>query len=61
MYAVKYETLGADNLNNLDREVNVAIKDGWQPLGGVAVAVVDDAIETRYTYLQAMVLLDFTP
>jgi len=59
---MKYVTIGADDLSNLDEMVNAAIADGWVPLGGVSVAGVFQTwegrkgteTETNWTYIQAM-------
>lgn len=61
-----YEILGADDLKNLEVEVQKAIDDGWEPLGGVSVTSHYASwenerkgyteSETVYTYLQAMIL-----
>ena len=32
---MKYKIIQSDNLDSLQTAVNEAIKDGWQPLGGV--------------------------
>ena len=55
MGIIDYETIGADDLSNLDHEVNVAIKDGWQPLGSIAVSSCVDVQDVYHTYVQAMV------
>lgn len=34
---MQYKILAADNMTELETEVNAAIADGWLPLGGVAI------------------------
>lgn len=54
MRLVKYEILGADELSNLEHEVNAAIEDGWIPIGGVSCSTTSLTMSILYTYLQAM-------
>jgi hypothetical protein len=50
---MKYRVLQRSILQDLIDAVNWAIKDGWQPVGGVAVVVQKDRCDI---YCQAMVL-----
>jgi hypothetical protein len=62
---MKYVILGAEEAEALDKLVNDAIADGWEPLGGVAVATCFKSWEnsrkgysesqTDYTWAQAMI------
>lgn len=58
MSIVDYETIGADDLKNLDHEVMAAIEDGWQPFGSIAIAATDRIDEVYYIYVQPMVRYD---
>jgi hypothetical protein len=51
---VKYVIIETHSARDLRVEVNEAIKNGWQPLGGVSVST-----DGSYTaYIQAMVKYD---
>ena len=44
-----------DNIDQLEDRVNKAIKNGWKPLGGIAISE-NNTFET--TYIQAMIKED---
>ena len=48
MRLLKYEVLGADDLNVLEQIVSEAIDDGMVPIGGVSVCVHDDTPDYIY-------------
>ena len=55
----EYETIGADDLHNLDHEVTRAIEDGWQPFGSIAVSQTTTIADDVYRiYVQPMVRYD---
>ena len=54
---MKYEILESlMGANYLSQDVNEKIKDGWEPIGGVAIAVLGEKYgEYHHAYVQAMV------
>lgn len=53
MKAMAYGVLQDSTLDKLRLQVNEAIKDGWQPLGGICAAI--QAYGSPVTFLQAIV------
>ena len=53
MKAIAYGVLQDSTLDKLRLQVNAAITDGWQPLGGVSAAVQNYG--SPITYMQAIV------
>jgi hypothetical protein len=53
MKATAYGVLTDGTLDKLRLQVNDAIADGWQPLGGICAAI--QAYGSPITYLQAIV------
>ena len=37
-----YHVITAVGTNDLNEKVNTSLREGWQPIGGVTVTVVDD-------------------
>ena len=54
---IAYLTLSAEGQPNaLDEKVNRAVKEGWQPFGGISVIIRDGASQSKeYIFTQAMV------
>lgn len=62
---MKYQTVEKETGTALDDAVNDLIAEGWEPIGGVAIAAVFSSYEnerkgyteseTNYTYMQAMI------
>ena len=55
MTITNYEILTEYDVNDLGRVVQQAIKDGWQPLGGVAVTEAEPGHGYPTLFVQAMV------
>lgn len=56
MKIVAYKVLKSHNADELTVDVNKAIQDGWQPIGGVSLALTTGMLTSAaYTYTQAMV------
>lgn len=57
MKVIDYKILIEESGGELVEAVQSLLKEGWQPLGGVAIAVfyVDEDSESYYSYSQAMV------
>jgi hypothetical protein len=53
MKATAYGVLTDTNLDKLRLQVNDAINDGWQPIGGICAAI--QAYGSPVTFLQAIV------
>ena len=51
----KYKILQTNCISDIEQDVNTAIDEGYQPCGGVAIAVGDSVLAV---YLQAMVLME---
>lgn len=49
---MRYRIITSKNFSGLEKDVNLAIAAGWQPLGGLAV--------NGYEYAQALVIIDKT-
>lgn len=49
-----YCVIVSPDIDNFIQEVNDAVKEGWQPLGGLVITVIDG----RVTYHQSMVETD---
>ena len=54
---MKYILVRAAWAENLEKQVNLRLADGWVPVGGVAIA---DPHTDDYPYIQAMILPDPT-
>lgn len=53
---MKYEIIERDKTRELEADVNKRIREGWVPLGGIAVVYVDrSCVSNRQSYTQAMV------
>ena len=53
MRTTAYGVLSDTTLDKLRLQVNAAIKDGWEPLGGISTAI--QAYGSPMTFLQAIV------
>lgn len=51
---MEYDVVICDFLYQLTEKVNRLVKEGWHPLGGVAVLVDDDVVK----FLQAVIKVD---
>jgi hypothetical protein len=58
-----YKVLTSEDLSELEREVHLAMIEGWEPRGGICSTVFDAPIQKAYyehgiiiIYAQAMVL-----
>ncbi len=55
-----YIIIRSDNLKKLDEEVNAAIEEWYEPLGGISArSIVQQSLDAIYStpeYLQAMIL-----
>ena len=60
----QYYIVYADHMDDLEEIVNKKLKEGWEPQGGIAVAVTKAPVTPEskdnrwYTYLQAVVKRD---
>ena len=55
---IDYGILESSKAYSLDKEVKLAIDEGWQPLGGISVclyATSGNSFESKKVYSQAMV------
>ena len=55
---IDYGILESSKAYSLDKEVKLAIAEGWQPLGGISVclyATSGNSFESKKVYSQAMV------
>lgn len=52
---MQYQVIDAKGAGILVDLVNVAIKDGWKPIGGVSVSTSTDQGNTREVYAQALI------
>ena len=52
----EYRVIKDDRESGLEKDVNTAIKNGWEPIGGASVAV--DSNFGRAIFCQAMVKRD---
>lgn len=50
---LKYKIVTASFDEQIEKEINSAIADGWKPLGGIQFAVIDQYFNIRYC--QAMI------
>lgn len=50
-----YQVIGGTDRRTLQQDVNAAIQQGWQPLGGVAVSLGQTEQGIVELYAQAMV------
>lgn len=59
---IEYKILKDDGPNELEYQVNQMIAKGWEPFGGVQVAVepVDGPFSANKTFYQTMVRVTFT-
>jgi len=59
---MKYKALIAQDLGDLERDVNSHISNGWKPLGGIAISVDYQSMDSDYpdyfTFIQAIVIVD---
>jgi hypothetical protein len=53
---MEYSVVAEDKLGELIQKVNQAIQNGWRPLGGVTVEVLE--VSRKAVYLQAIVKVD---
>ncbi len=51
---MEYQTIVASDDIDLDGYVNEAMREGWVPLGGVSIAMIDGDHEPSLRYAQAM-------
>jgi hypothetical protein len=56
---MEYKALAALSIFALDAAVNKLIEQGWKPIGGVSIAMVESGKPSeKYLYAQAMVRQD---
>ena len=51
----KYTVIYDPEMENLIREVNESILEGWQPLGGISACRAENDVYANTVYAQAMV------
>ncbi len=52
----EYRIICYEHLIDLEREVNLSLKSGWRPTGGMAISITQDRGNSyRRKYAQAMV------
>lgn len=53
---MEYKAIAATSIFALDEAVNKLIAQGWEPIGGVSIAMVDRGKPSeKYLYAQAMI------
>jgi hypothetical protein len=56
----KYHIFSNENYIELCNEVNLAIQDGWQPLGGVSAANVIDAKTEKISTMFYQAIVEYS-
>jgi hypothetical protein len=51
---MKYQVITGYSITDLEEKVNVCLKKGWKPIGGVEVVKYDDSI----VFMQAVIKSD---
>ncbi len=52
---MEYAILTSTNSPGLESQVRTFIKDGWEPLGGISLAICPDLALSPYVYSQAVI------